>query len=619
MARKNINFNTYVERDLQKTTVDWGTVANKLTGDLLKIREDRAAERDKIAQDTIDATDKVNEMEEYTSQTLQNLALGMSGDSAEFLRVQQDLFNRGLISQTELAQNKQRVLGDWQQFGNISKRWESDYVDMVKRADDGDASTFEVWFNKQNAEFGNLKGVTGFVNPQTGTLSLLRRDGNGNVSDDPSRHVSLNQLQNRFNTQIQNVSKDNAIDKDLKESVNQLGKLVVATLTTTGEGDDKRPDGGVLTVEGQKQAMETDEIKKYIQGTVNGFLSNDYKIFSVLGDIVGKDKNGNKYEPTTSLTEAKNDPSKVLVRYDESTGMPVPVEDAPNWADQKDVAEKAVKNRMLVMLDDVEAIKPGETLTDYQKQLLELKRRQLDQDDENINNAIDEEYDMIKYSPAVYGRDKSKNQVMNGMSAADYIDDKLDENITKTVFFDPDKQVKKVFTNVIQGVLDPNMFTDLERGEYPGQKPFNLQYRDDGSDRLVVEFGDRTITYPPLKGDDMLKERPFDRSTGQYAKNIQLVGANEDDMKTANSGKIPAGFYGVDTTGDGKIDTFKPGLDNYNTGGKGANQDMYDKTSEMFDYVRRNLIDPVDQNLRKLQKEKYDEKSKKRKRKLPGI
>ncbi|MBW2222510.1 MAG: YtxH domain-containing protein, partial [Deltaproteobacteria bacterium] len=36
------------------------------------------AERDKIAQDTIDATDKVNEMEEYTSQTLQNLALGMS-------------------------------------------------------------------------------------------------------------------------------------------------------------------------------------------------------------------------------------------------------------------------------------------------------------------------------------------------------------------------------------------------------------------------------------------------------------------------------------------------------------------------------------------------------------
>ena len=115
MAKKNINFNTYVERDLDKTTVDWGTVANKLTGDLLQIREDRAAEREKIAQDTIDASDRVNEMEDYTSQTLQNLALGMSGDSAEFLRVQQNLFDRGLITQTQFAQNKQRVFRKYEQ------------------------------------------------------------------------------------------------------------------------------------------------------------------------------------------------------------------------------------------------------------------------------------------------------------------------------------------------------------------------------------------------------------------------------------------------------------------------------------------------------------------------
>ena len=37
MARKDINFNTYVKRDLSKTTVDWGSVANKLTTDLLKV------------------------------------------------------------------------------------------------------------------------------------------------------------------------------------------------------------------------------------------------------------------------------------------------------------------------------------------------------------------------------------------------------------------------------------------------------------------------------------------------------------------------------------------------------------------------------------------------------
>ena len=62
MAKKNINFNTYVQRDLSKTTVDWGTVATKLTGDLLKIREDRKAEREQIAKDILYASDRVNEI-----------------------------------------------------------------------------------------------------------------------------------------------------------------------------------------------------------------------------------------------------------------------------------------------------------------------------------------------------------------------------------------------------------------------------------------------------------------------------------------------------------------------------------------------------------------------------
>jgi len=52
MAKKNINFNTYVKRDLSKTTVDWGSVATKLTGDLLQIRKDREAKRAEIQADT---------------------------------------------------------------------------------------------------------------------------------------------------------------------------------------------------------------------------------------------------------------------------------------------------------------------------------------------------------------------------------------------------------------------------------------------------------------------------------------------------------------------------------------------------------------------------------------
>jgi len=573
MARKDINFNTYVERDLQKTTVDWGTVANKLTGDLLKIREDRAAERDKIAQDTIDATDKVNEMEEYTSQSLQNLALGMSGDSAEFLRVQQDLFNRGLISQTELAQNKQRVLGDWQQFGNISKRWESDYVDMVKRAEDGDASTFEVWFNKQNAEFGNLKGVTGFVNPQTGTLSLLRRDGDGKVSSDPSRHVSLNQLQNRFNTQIQNVSKDNAIDKDLKDSVNQLGKLVIATLTTNAEGEN---DGGVLTVEGQKQAMETEDIKEYIQGTVNGFLSNDYKIFSVLGDIVGKDKNGNKYEPTTSRTEAEKDPSKVLVRYDSNTGLPTPIEDAPHWDAQKGVAEEAVKNRMLVMLDDVEAIKPGDVMTKYQKELIDLKKQQVNMQ----KDALDEKETPVGNVPPNYNQNRyEKFGKDSETDVYTYIDDELGSELQNVA--DDDANVAETFKNAITGVFDSNILNDLADGKYENVtytengktktyngKGLDFQVIDDGPDYMRITFGDETITWPPIK------TVKYTNDEGEIIEIPGIGGAGKMARKEKKSG-----FFNKDLSYRGK---------------------NYDNPNDIFNYIRYRLLEPQYKKINKI-------------------
>lgn len=573
MARKDINFNTYVERDLQKTTVDWGTVANKLTGDLLKIREDRAAERDKIAQDTIDATDKVNEMEEYSSQTLQNLALGMSGDSAEFLRVQQDLFNRGLISQTELAQNKQRVLGDWQQFGNISKRWESDYVNMVKRAEDGDASTFEVWLSKQNAEFGNLKNVTGFVNPQTGTLSLLRRDGDGKVSSDPSRHVSLNQMQNRFNTQIQNVSKDNAIDKELRDSVDQLGKLVIAKLTTT----DGEKDGGVLTVEGQKQAMNSKEIQKYINGTVNGYLSNDYKIFSVLGDVVGEDEDGNKYEPTTDPTVAKNDPTKILIRYDESTGMAVPVTDAPNWDAQKGVAEEAVKNRMLVMLDNVEARKPGDkTMTDYEKQLVDLKKKQVDMQ----KDALEEEETTVGNVPPNYSQNRYEKFGKNSETDVyTYIKDELGGELQNIA--DDDENVAETFKNAITGVFDSNILNDLADGKYENVtytengetktyngKPLDFQVIDDGPDYMRITFGDETITWPPIKNI---------KYTNDEGEIIEIAGIG-DAGATARKEK-KSGFFNKDKSFRGKD---------------------YDNPNDIFNYIRYRLLEPQYKKINKI-------------------
>ena len=102
-TKQQIDFSTYVERDLTKSVIDWSTISKTLSDDLIKLKEDRAAKKAEIEQNTIEADTILNTLEQYDNADLGSLALGMSKESAEFLRVQNDLFKRGLISQTEFA------------------------------------------------------------------------------------------------------------------------------------------------------------------------------------------------------------------------------------------------------------------------------------------------------------------------------------------------------------------------------------------------------------------------------------------------------------------------------------------------------------------------------------
>ena len=573
MAKKNINFNTYVKRDLDKTTVNWGSVASNLTTDLLRIRKEREAKRAEIDANTSEVESKLNEMEDYTNQSLQNLALDMSGNSADFLRTQNDLFKRGLITQTEFAQAKQRVLGDWKQFGNVSKRWESDYTEMVKRAENKDASSFEIWFNEQNAEFGNLKNVKGYVNPDTGRLSLVRPNEDGSISMDPSRHVSMNIIQNRFNTRINNVTKNGAIDKQLEGSVDRLGELILADIDKSGN---------ILSIEGQKQALETDLIQEYLNNTVGTLTDDDNTVFSILGDM------GQGYKPEFDPKKAALDPKLVLVEYNE-LGMPVPVKDAPFWESQVEEANDLLKNRMIAMLDNKEAVKAGDKdLTEYQRRRLELENRKLDQVDEQL---AEEEID---YRNNVYGRDTQDK--MGGLGAYAYLKDKIGNDIN-SFFKDPDKEVEKVMNNIAQSVIDPMIFADLEQGIYGEQfRPYSFNFQDEGADRFTIEIGDITAQYPPLQS--------------------QLTKANTpqfilDQLEEQNIEFVPGTMY-LDTNNDGIIDQQITGMDSNEYGqGRGLNADDYDKSDFIMGYLRNYVFDPTERRLKSLQRNRREQSNKK--------
>jgi|TARA_R110000744_G_scaffold83041_1_gene163116 hypothetical protein len=479
MAKKNINFNTYVERDLTRTTVDWGTVANNLTTKLGVIEKDREKRRAEIQNNTIEVENKLNTLEDYTNQTLQNLALGMSGDSANFLRVQKDLFDRGQITETQYAQAKQRVLGDWKQFGTVTKKFESQYAAMKGRIDSTEGSVFESIFSQQNAEFGNLKNVTGYVNPATGNLSLVQLDEDGKIPDDPSKHVSMNVINNRFNSRVDNVSYKDGLTNKLKSKVNTLGSLITASITATGD---------VFTREGQKQALESDDIQAFLDNTAKQYTVNHNTVFSILGDINGD------YRPTFNADEAAADPYKVLVQYN-SDGVPVPVTEGTNWDTQVQAAQEIIKDKMLLMLDDKETIKSGSVYSEYQKDLVAIRKQEaIDRKNKETPPPTDP-YRDNNYSANPYGAFGDKAGDAN-VSVYDYLEDNLGSNLADN----SDSTIKKSIKNSILGVIDPNLLANVNEGKYEGFDPLDFQFTDRGQDHFNVSFGDSgVIRYPPLE------------------------------------------------------------------------------------------------------------------------
>jgi len=342
-TKQQIDFSTYVERDLTKSVIDWSTISKTLSDDLIKLKEDRATKKAEIEKNTIEADTILNTLEQYDNADLGSLALGMSKESAEFLRVQNDLFKRGLISQTEFAQAKQRVLADWKQFSNVSKQWNDDYAEYVKRIDDGEASNLEQWLNEQNVAFGNLENIQGYVNPQTGRLSLVEVDpATGKPSDDPGKHVSMNTINTRFKTQYTKIDPINYV----KGTVTELGVLVKETL-----GDRQQ----VNSREGYGTLRNEEKFQEQMRKQVRGLLTD-----KAVATLAGSPSIGAKYVYSGTPEAAEvNENTEDVVVMKIVNGRPVLDTDAVNNDKIKKKVEDLLYGQAMLQLDEKYEVRKG--------------------------------------------------------------------------------------------------------------------------------------------------------------------------------------------------------------------------------------------------------------------
>lgn len=415
MAKQNINFNTFVPEDLTKSSIDWGAVATGLTSQLTAIKKEKEARKDKIEDDTYKKNRELRDLEQYDSPSLNQLVISASGSAQNFLKTQNDLFKRGLISETDYTKAMDRISGNFTDFSKAAKNYDVSYKAYQDRiaADPSKgflgSSSIEQDFAEGALAFGNLKGLEEYVNPTTGEISLVRPNEDGSIPKDPSKHMPFSGMNNRMNFRL---DKFDVLGRT-KNIVDSLG----TTISKTGTMDD-------ATIFTETATANKD---KYI----SGFMAKDLDVASVLTDSMGD------FYTTTDTNDT--DPNAIHINYSDNN-QPTIIDDAPNWEKQK---EKA-KEYMGQVFDDQIDNKQKAIRTKFENTGSTVRE----------NELKDRKYKEVKVDMPDYTKQRQIGPNNSQTTGSEYVTEALNEEIGVN---DSDEQILETYTSVTEAYIDPRI------------------------------------------------------------------------------------------------------------------------------------------------------------------
>ena len=326
MARPKIDFNTFVPEDLTKSTIDWGTVATGLTTELSRIKDQKEKNISEQEDKTYEINRELRDIEQYDNTTLNDLVIDASSSAGDFLKVQSDLYGRGIISQSDLTKARTRISGNFTDFAKGAKNYDASYKKYKARMNADPATGFlgsseiERRFAESSLAFGNLEGMTEYVNPTTGDISLVKLNEDGSLPKDPSKYMPFTGMPGRMGFELDKFD----VTGNIKKEIDALGMTIEA-------------------------AGSIDDATKFLEKTrgnpstyVDGFMVNPLDVASVLVDAMGG------YKTETDLSKKGDN----LIYIDYSNGnVPTIIEDE-RWEKQKEKAREFLEQRFTDQMDE---------------------------------------------------------------------------------------------------------------------------------------------------------------------------------------------------------------------------------------------------------------------------
>lgn len=424
----------YVKRDPQDTQLNWSQIATDVTDMLqneVKVREEKKAA---IDQATRDYQEILNNVPQGENTQLNEFSLNAAEKLQKQMLMQETLLKSGQLNPKQYTIMRQNLQDGTDQAFGLLQDYNDEYAEkMAMMSPDlpvsERASQMQTWMMEQVEGFANFTQTELVINPETGIMSMAKLidDGRGNLIPDPNPNnlVTVQQLRNRIKTKytqydviggadefINTLGTESKIIEDLGNKYKAgIFKKIKDIRDREGGFKDKTP--AELATLAKEMGIQPNELKAYSlfeqsQLTyINGQLSNPNFAASVLLDFVGETFDKKDYVPTFDPEEAKNDPSKILLK---SINGRV---EAQLTDEQKKVAVEAYKAQIDIGLDYEETVQVSQVyreprpLTSDERQAGE-RRRELDAKVSKIADLYKGD-DMAIQGATDYFRDQNDN------------------------------------------------------------------------------------------------------------------------------------------------------------------------------------------------------------------
>lgn len=340
----------YAERNVD-SQVNWAEVGKGISdmlADEVKIREEKKAEIDKNTRDF--------------QQTLQTAPQGQFQDANKFTNdyahsmmeqqmIDTKLLKAGKMKLQDYTLRRQNYIDGTNVLFDLQKLYQENYKNRMDGIQTDELQALN-GFNMASVEgFGDFSKSRAVINSATGIVSvgIMKPNPETGVMELTNDVVPVNVLKGKILATIPTWKADEVMNNTVKGFGDKIRVLqTIATQTKAGSITELTGVGALEASKDPQFKADIQQFNKAVDEQINSYFSNPYHITSVLTQNL---KKYNQESYTFDKDIAKKDSSKILLKINQSNGLPTLDTEAPSYKAQELEARDWVKSQLLSKMD----------------------------------------------------------------------------------------------------------------------------------------------------------------------------------------------------------------------------------------------------------------------------